>query len=440
MPIDVAAPAGADVSAGTGAIEAGDVGTSADFDSTLDAAFSGEVGDAVTPGAEDPGPEVQVAEETPSEEQPDASQQQPEQQQPEPAQSELEEGVQPAGNGKGFYVRKDRFNEFQADRKFATQVRDVVPDLESLQTLRQNASDFDLMHQDFQYGGAEDMSEFAKHWAEVSPQRFPSAAGAMIDQLRTVAPQAYQGFVNIAVGEIIDSLYQQAVQSDDPHLLYAAQRLEFEQTSKRGGKGTYRTPDQIKIQAPEDARLRSIESRERALQQRTNLEHDQYWQNTKNRITANRETALNAAIQEALKPGQGRFSEQNLRAISRDVKAEVDQALKGDLEWSRNYDIQMRNLESQIRTALKGNQAIDTTAQAKAYVDAYIAKARGVISRVAREQLGEATAKAVEQNQQQHAKLAAGQKKGIAAPSKPAGIRKPNGGGFDAAFESAWSN
>lgn len=317
---------------------------------------------------------------------------------------ELPEGA--TLDGKQIRIDVPRFNNIYRDYKFAQEVRNIVPDLQTAQQLYGRATDFRHMHADFASGNAD---RFLDYWQKESPDGFSAMAGRMLER----APEAVrQQFADQAVKSHFDALYAKAAETGDAQDLYKARMAEYWAT------GDYRK-DNAARPDPLAARERSLAERETRLKNQESQRAEQTRTNWSNQTYSAISTSLMEKVDQVLAPIKDRFTNAPdlFNALRDSIKRQAIQGVEADQEWRRNFNL---DFQAAQRTMSPGDR--------QALIQQYIARVDRILTGKAAPLIRQASASLVQQNQADHQRLAAGSaRRGAAAPGAPVRTSVSNG-------------
>ncbi len=397
------------------------------FDSLLDSVDS-PASDAATGDEAEPEPETEP--------QVDDQQPEPEVEAAPPAddpnappvtEQQLEEGIKPWGND--YRVTKPRMDTFVAHKNFAQAIQRFAPTVEVARQQYHDSNDLLEMRSDF--STPEGLNNWMGFWERENPATFAELARQIPDRIQQLNPQVHSELQSKFVASYWDKQYEQAEAAQDRTKFYEIQKAQY------ALEGTYRKdmgkPDPLATQR------KQLEARQAEMDKRDTQQRDQHWTNTAKSISTDKAKQLQGAISEALKPVEGKFSKDQLDAFWDRIANVVDRKMKEDFEWSRNHEIGFGAMKRATLDALKSGKRLELAPHVKAHVQEYIAYARPIIQETARALIGQATARQVQQNREQHARSQAGQKPGANGNRQPgAGVKPalPKDMSFDDMFEA----
>lgn len=318
-------------------------------------------------------------------------------------------------NGRNAYKMSEaRWQRFQASKKLAEGIQEFAPNVEAAREHYQRANDFSTMESDFrnplekvQITGEDGQVRelpaaraFLEHWTGVSPEGM-SAVADMLPQFlaETGNTQALAAIENRVVNATIAGAYQRAAQSGDPDALLRAQNLDFALTGK------FRE----KVDPVQPRQDNNLQVREQQLQQRENkIVSDQWKQFNGDHLEGARTKALDSQLNTLFEDPRvkGAFGTEMLAALRNQVATRLKENLQKDGEWSRNDQIQMREIQSAYTRALRSNQPTNLAPVAKRLVDDYTNKVKSQLIAVAKPLFADATGRFVKNNQSLHQRSA----------------------------------
>ncbi len=414
-----------DAPAGAPSPQVGDPNPS--FDSLLDSVASpapnAATGDEPAP---DPEPEQTTDDQQPEPEV-DAAPPAVDPNAPPATEQQLEDGIKPWGND--YRVTKPRMDTFVAHKNFAQAIQRFAPTVEAAREHYERANDFMEMHYDF--SDPEGLGRWMDYWQKENPANFAELARQLPGRVQSLNPQVHSELQSKFVATYWDKQYEAAESAQDAAKFHEIQKAQY------AVEGTYR--DKMGKPDPLATQRKELEARQAAMDKRDTQQRDSHWTNTAKSILTDKAKALQGEISNALKPVESKFSKDQLDAFWDRIANVVDRKMKEDFEWSRNHEIGFGAMKRATMDALKGGKRLELAPHVKAHVQEYLSYARPIIQETARALIGQATARQVQQNQQQHARSAAGQKPG-ANGNRPAnvGVKPaiPAGASFDDLFEA----
>jgi hypothetical protein len=309
-------------------------------------------------------------------------------------------------DGKAIRIDVPRFNNIYKDYKFAQEVRNIIPDIQTAQAFRQRAVDFREMHADFTSGNVND---FLDYWERESPDGFSALTQRAFER----APEAVRSqLTQQAITGYFDSLYAKAAESGDAHDLYKARMTEYWAT------GQYRKDMAPKVD-PLAAREKAIADRENALKQQDQQRAEQTWNNWSKATYNEIGGQLNAKIDAMLQPIKAKYEDapELFQALRSTIRQQAIQAVEGDQEWLRSFRLDFKSARN---TMSPGDR--------QALVQQYLAAVDRHLVGKAAPLIKQAGARLVQTNQAEHERLAAGSaRRGAAAPGAPVRTSVSNG-------------
>lgn len=388
-----------------------EVGGGFDLDSHLDSVLDAPDTSAEPEQVDDqPIEQEQPAEEAPAE---DAVEQ------PEEVDSDAdpeEEFIDEAGR-KRYHVKPERMKGFVQAKNFMRAVEEYVPTVEAAKELHANASDFRAMQIEFQSGEPEAVGKFLDFWGS-SPEGLNALTTELPAYLAKAGNnQALQALEQRISGALVSRAYSKAAQTGDAGDLYRAQSMDF----AHNGKYRFKTVDEIPKRQPQQDAQTELQRRE----QEINRQHETFvnarWADfDKQALTGAKDTALDSEIEKAFAPVKASYPPAVLSALKREAKAGVEDALKKTFEWSRNHDLEARDIQRDFTRALKANKPTNVEPRATALVNDYKSRAARVLPSIVKPLIADATKSVVERSTATHQKLAAGAQK-----TAPGGGGKP---------------
>ena len=313
-----------------------------------------------------------------------------------------------------YKMSEARMNRLVAARKLADGIQEFAPNVEAAREHYQRANDFGTMESDFRNpfenvqvtGEDGQMREmpaaraFLEHWAGVSPEGM-GAVAEMLPQFLAESgnTRALAAIENRVINANIAGAYQRAARSGDPEDLAKAQNLDFALTGKF----------KQSVEPLQPRQNNDLQVREQQLQQREDrIVNDQWKQFNSQHLEGARNRALDAQLDGLFERPRVKesFGAEVLSALRDRVAVKLKENLQKDGEWSRNDQIQMREIQSAYTKALRSNQQTNLTPVAQRLVDAYTNKVKSQLIAVAKPLFADATGRVVKNNQALHQRSA----------------------------------
>ncbi|HWR49920.1 MAG TPA: hypothetical protein VN428_02365 [Bryobacteraceae bacterium] len=249
-----------------------------------------------------------------------------------------------SNDGKTYFFRAAKAKALLADRQFVNNIRAKIPNA-TVEQLEQHYVRTVALDEALEKMDSADPVLVAEAAGWFIGGANPQSIGAFADHVvRTVAsehPQAYRKIAGKIVGGYTKSLYDAAVKSGDKGLLALAQNLDFKQRGKFMDEADFANRD------PHADRAADLERREREYQARIDGERRQFVEQQFSAAKQAEETAVSEDIEKALAPVAEAFKDTpQWRHMTRDIRDSIDEAIKANPTWKRQYDAQERRVRS----------------------------------------------------------------------------------------------
>jgi hypothetical protein len=344
-----------------------------------------------------------------------------------------------------YRVSKGRMERFQQARQFQEAVSEYVPSVEAAKELYEAASDFSTMMLDFrnpynQVGTRQDgtpiaaVDAFMDHWNETSPEGMAEMATRMLPYMAQKNPsvvarvegQVTQVLVNRAY-RAAQSIEMQAPGSEQAkNALFWAQNLDASINHDKPGF-KYKTFEELpRPQQPQQTELQRREQIQR--QRELTFENSQWQAFSQQNLEGAKTTALESAVDNALKIVKDKFTPKILGSMRSSILAEAQQALKQNFEWNRNHTLEEQDIQREFRQALRTNQRSELGQRVSNHVAEYANRVARVVPNIARAWIQDQTGQVIDQNRQLHARAATAARQTLPSGNgRPAVNRAANG-------------
>jgi hypothetical protein len=292
----------------------------------------------------EPEPEAESMEEPEPEPEPEPEVEPEQAPEPEPEPEPTDE-IQPdkvSQDGKTYFFRAAKAKALLADRQFVNDIRAEIPNATVEQLKQQYARTVALDEQidNVDSGDPERVARAADWFLEGAT---PQGIGVFADHMvRTVAqkyPEVYRQISGKVLAGYTQSLYDAALKTGDKALLALAQNLDYKQRGKFMGEADFARRD------PYAERAADLERRERELNDRQARERAAFVDQQMTAAKAAQDAAITEDIEKALEPVAKAFKDTpHWRHMIRDFRDAIEEAIKANPTWKRQYDIQERKV------------------------------------------------------------------------------------------------
>lgn len=354
---------------------------------------------------------------------------------------EEDEDVAAIKDGKKYRVNSTKMKRLLEASKMVKAVQEhFEPTPEALLEHYGAATSYKNMTADFRTADPANIAEFMNHWAQESPDGFATLAQnlpaylaqkGMAAPLKSIEAQVQNALVQRAYNEVaqIAATPEKDRSAADRAKLYRAQTLDYSLN------GSYKKDSEIQQMAVRP-RAPQVDQREQRLNQQEKSFIDSRWNDfDKQYITGAKDNALNAALDEAFKPVEGKYSEKVLKSLKASARQEVADAINKRSEWKRNQDIETSDIQREFRQALKNGSKTNLATRIEPLVGEYSQFVRRLIPNIVRELTPGATRAVVEDSQANHERLSRGARQTAPSTGGTTAPRKVQGDSYKSALD-----
>ena len=300
-----------------------------------------------------------------------------------------------------YQYSQEQSTALQSNSRFAAELRAAIPDITVNDAVAHSQAFTDLsrMVNDMRRGSEQSVDRFAQMIVGQGKGGFvPSLAKSLVNHIRTNDSAAYEqirGPVEQELGEEFFGLARKAANHPDKNVREGyrmlAQMFHYHMT---GGEtrevGTAEQAD------PLADRLKTIEARERAIQE-ADQEREQAqttaWVGAAKVELAN---SLSNDIDEAMKPYADRFGKNPamLKLVKTGIIAQVKEAIAGDKDWRTRFDMQYETAQEER-----------SKESAQRVINFYSARVRGILKNQLPKMISSASNGAISENRERRQQL-----------------------------------
>lgn len=301
-------------------------------------------------------------------------------------------------NGKKeWHWEESRAKTIYAGYKEAKQYRDVAPTVQEAQVHRDAYVDNVAMHAHFRSGDPNKIDHFIKYWNRQAPQSMNVVAERLFQESRQNNPTVYQGMVKTTLQDVADQFFHEYAGIPDKENSEEARKLLFAGRMLHWYLGQ-EWPDEhnIPAQDPTAERLAEVERREADVKKFHEDRVQSQWGGFTNVVNMGIRAAVQADIDEALKPIADLKKTQPLvwKAATNELRDAIRKAISADKSWNTLYGLKY---EESKRTM--------SDADRKDLVTMYRNRARRAIGSVKAKVLSSVGTSVVSQSEQEHKRL-----------------------------------